>query len=177
MKPIALKLTMMLFLMMAYIVSYCQMDTIFYHNGKVEEATVRKIKESTITFTYKNEQAERSVSAYAIERIKFASGREDFFTDKIEVSNDSSWANIVILNNKEEAEGLLKLTALSAHTAFINLHTSHTGQVKAREKILKSAAQKKAIFLLITSEEETVYMTIKFWGLSQHKIRGVVYSY
>ena len=106
MKPIALKLTMMLFLMMAYIVSYCQMDTIFYHNGKVEEATVRKIKESTITFTYKNEQAERSVSAYAIERIKFASGREDFFTDKIEVSNDSSWANIVILNNKEEAEGL-----------------------------------------------------------------------
>jgi len=177
MKPFALKISMLLVLMMAYIVSYCQMDSIFFHNGKEEEATVRKIKESTIIFTYKNEQVERSVSSYAIRRIKYASGREDFFTNKIEVTNDSSWANIVILNNKEEAEGLLKLTALSAHTAFINLHTSHTGQVKAREKILKSAAQKKAIFLLITSEEETVYMTIKFWGLSQHKIKGIAFSY
>jgi hypothetical protein len=168
---------LLLGLMMLSFESYCQMDTLFFHNGKVEQAVVKKIKESTISFTYKNEQAERSVSSYAIERIKFASGREEFFSQKIEVPNDSSWNNIVILHNKEEAEGLTKLSALSAHTAFINLHTSHTGQVKARQKILKSAAQKKAIFLLITSEEETVYMTIKFWGLSQHKIRGVVYSY
>ena len=177
MKQFTLSIMMFISLMMLGFKSYCQLDSLFFHNGKVEEGTVKKIKESTISFTYKNEQAERSVSSYAIQKIKFASGREDFFTDKIEVKNDSSWANIVILNNKEEAEGLSKLSTLSAHTAFINLHTSHTGQVKAREKILKSAAQKKAIFLLITSEEETVYMTIKFWGLSQHKIRGVIYSY
>jgi hypothetical protein len=177
MKHSILRTIMLLGLMMLGFESYCQMDTLFFHNGKVEEAVVKKIKESTISFTYKNEQAERSVSSYAIERIKFASGREEFFSQKIEVPNDSSWTNIVILNSKEEAEGLTKLSILSAHTAFINLHTSHTGQVKARQKILKSAAQKKANFLLITNEEETVYMTFKFWGLSQHKIRGIAYSY
>jgi len=177
MKQSTLRSMMLITLMMLGFESYSQLDTLFFHNGKVEVATVRKIKESTISFSYKNEQAERSVSSYAIQKIKFASGREDFFSNKIEVTNDSSWANIVILNNKEEAEGLSKLSVLSAHTAFINLHTSHTGQVKAREKILKSAAQKKAIFLLITNEEETVYMTFKFWGLSQHKIRGIAYGY
>lgn len=170
--------TMMLlgFIMLGF-ESYSQMDTLYFHNGKVEEAVVRKIKESTISFTYKNEHAERSVSFYAVDKIKFASGRVEFFTEKIEVKNDSSWSNVVILNTKEEAEGLKTLTSLSAHTAFINFHTSQTGQVKAREKILKSVAQKKAIFLLITKEEETVYMTFKFWGFSQHKIRGIAYCY
>jgi hypothetical protein len=177
MKQSTLISMMLITLMMLGFESYSQLDTLFFHNGKVEVATVKKIKESTISFSYKNEQAERSVSSYAIQKIKFASGREDFFSNKIEVINDLSWANVVILNNKEEAEGLSKLSVLSAHTAFINLHTSHTGQVKAREKILKSAAQKKAIFLLITNEEETVYMTFKFWGLSQHKIRGIAYGY
>lgn len=170
--------TLMLFLMtMLCLESYCQFDTLFFHNGKVEEAIVKKIKESTITFTYKNEQAERFVYSYAIEKIKFASGREEFFSHKIEVTNDSSWANIVFLNNKEETEGLTKLSEIFAHTAFINFHTSHTGQVKAREKLLKSAAQKKTVFLLITKEDETVYMKIKFWGLSQHKIKGTAYCY
>ena len=177
MKQVTLKLKMLIILVLLNLSGFCQMDSIFFHNGKLEEAVVKKIKESTISFTYKNEQAARSVSSYAIERIKFASVREERFTRKVEVVSDSNWHNVVILNNETEAEGLTKLCELEGHTAFINLHTSHTGAVKAREKILKSTAQKKAIFLLITKEEEIVFTTIKFWGLSQHKIKGIAYSY
>lgn len=154
-----------------------QMDSVFFHNGVVEEASVLKINEFTIELKFKNEDALRNFSKYAIDKVVYKSGRIEKMSPKILVDDDSSWNNVIVLDDKSSSVGLKRLGQISSHTAFINLHTSYTGEKKAHKLLLKEAANLKANFILITSDKEIVYTTVKWWGVSQVKMSAIAYQY
>ncbi len=154
-----------------------QMDSVFFHNGKIEAAVVLKIEENTIDLKFKNEDAVRRFSKYTIDKVVYKSGRVETMSAKVIVDNDSSWNKVIVLDDKIQAAGMKRIGQIFSHTAFINLHTSHTGEKKARKLLLKEAAKLNSNFILITSDKEVVYTTIKWWGVSQVKMSAVAYQY
>lgn len=156
---------------------YAQYDTLFLHNGKVEPASVLRINMHTITFRFKEEDAERNMGKMAIQKIVYRSGRVEFPSVRHEVPPDSLWKNIVVIRDIAETEGLTKVGAIQSHTAFINLHTSSTGERAARRKLYKKAIELNCPFVFILEDKEISYGTIKFWGVSQHKFKAIAYRY
>jgi hypothetical protein len=66
---------------------------------------------------------------------------------------------------------------INSHTAFINFHTSRSGEIKARKKLQQQAAKLNCPFILITVDREVMYGQIKFWGVVQHKLKAIAYTY
>jgi hypothetical protein len=157
--------------------SQAQYDTLFMQNGKVEAATVLRVSNENISFKFKDEQAERSISHYALSKIVFHSGRIEKQSKRHEILSDTSWKDVKVLRHFSETEGLNHIGEISAHTAFINLHTSKSGEKAAKRKLLKKAAELRCPFIFITMEKEILYGQIKFWGVSQYKIKAIAYQY
>jgi hypothetical protein len=147
------------------------------HNGKIELATVLKVGLHTISFKYKNEEAERNMGKLAIEKIVYRSGRIEYPSVRHEVPADSLWNNIVVIHDLAETEGLSKVGHVSSHTAFINLHTSSSGEKAARKKLYKKAMEMNCPFVFIIEDKEILYGHIKFWGVTQHKFRAIAFRY
>lgn len=156
---------------------HAQYDTLYMHNGKVEPVSIQRIHMNTINFKYKDEDAERNMGKLAIQKIVYRSGRVEYPSLRHQVPPDSSWEDIVVIRELSETEGLVKVDDISAHTAFINLHTSRTGERAAREKLYKKAIEMKCPFILILEDKEILFGTIKFWGVTQHKFKAIAYRY
>ena len=65
-----------------------QMDSVFFHNGKIEAAVVLKIDEYSIDLKFKNEDAVRRFSKYTIDKVVYKSGRVETMSAKVIVDND-----------------------------------------------------------------------------------------
>lgn len=156
---------------------YAQFDTLYLHNGNVEPASVLRVNMHTIAFKYKNEDAERNMGKIAIQKIVYRSGRVEFPSVRHEVPPDSLWKKVIVIRDLSETEGLTKVDIIQSHTAFINLHTSSTGERTARKKLYKKAIEMNCPFVFIIEDKEILYGTIKFWGVSQHKFKAIAYRY
>lgn len=157
---------------------FAQSDLITRHNGEVIKGNVLRENEYTIVYTYENETSENTISKYAVEKIVFGkSGRVEKVTDKIIVNGENDWEKVIILEEKSYIAGLKKVEEIRGKTAFINMQTGNTGDVKAMKKLKMAAAALNCPFILITSEKTTVGSSSNELGGTQSMKTGVAYQY
>ena len=155
----------------AFSVILSAQDKMFLHNGKKEDVKIVKVSEFTITYTYPNETAEETIGKYAVEKIKYSSGREEKISDKILISSKDDWEKVQLLEKAEQATGLKSLGEVGGKTSgMMSFHTAGSADKKSMKKLLEDAAEKGAQFVLITADKDNQFT-------HQSKKRGVAYSY
>jgi sRNA-binding regulator protein Hfq len=155
-----------------------QVDKIYKHNGDVVEGKVIKLEEFTIIFKYDGEDAENTLSKYAIEKIVYGkSGRVEEVTEKIVISGEADWEKVVILEDKAYIAGLKKGDEVRGKTGLINYHTGNTGDKKAEKKLKIEAAKMGCPFILQTADKSTVGANSNSLGGSQVIKKGIGYKY
>lgn len=167
----------LLFALSATIMS-AQVDKIFKHNGEIVSGKVVKLEEYTIIFKYENEDAENTVSKYAVEKIVYGkSGRVEEVTEKIDVKGEEDWEKVVILEDKAYIAGLKKGEEVRGKTGLVNFQTGNTGDKKAEKKLKMAAAALGCPFILLTADKTTVGANSNALGGSQAIKKGVSYKY
>ncbi|WP_298120483.1 hypothetical protein [Flavobacterium sp.] len=155
-----------------------QVDVITKHNGETVKGKVIKLEEYTIIFKYDGEDAENTISKYAVEKIVYGkSGRIEEVTEKIVVNGEDDWEKVVILEDKAYISGLKKEGEVRGKTGLINYHTGNTGDKKAEKKLKMAAAAMGCPFILQTADKSTVGATSNGLGGSQAIKKGVAYKY
>ena len=159
-------------------VANAQLDVITKHNGENVSGKVVKLEEYTIVFKYDGEDAENTLSKYAVEKIVYGkSGRVENITEKIEVKGEDDWEKVVILEDKGYAAGLKKGEEVRGKTGLINYHTGNTADRKAEMKLKKAAAIVGCPFILMTADKTTVGFSSNQLGGSQAIKKGIGYKY
>ena len=155
-----------------------QVDVITKHNGEIVKGKVVKLEEFTIVFKYDGEDAENTISKYAVEKIVYGkSGRVEEVTEKIVVNGEDDWEKVVILEDKAYISGLKKEGEVRGKTGLINYHTGNTGDKKAEKKLKMAAAAMGCPFILQTADKSTVGANSNGLGGSQAIKKGVAYKY
>jgi hypothetical protein len=155
-----------------------QVDVITKHSGEVVKGKVIKIEEYTVIYKYDGEDAENTLSKYAIEKIVYGkSGRVEEVTEKIIVNGEDDWEKVVILEDKAFISGLKKGEEVRGKTGLINYHTGNTGDKKAEKKLKMAAAALGCPFILQTADKSTVGASSNSLGGSQAIKKGVSYKY
>jgi sRNA-binding regulator protein Hfq len=159
-------------------VTNAQTDKIFKHNGEQVSGKVIKLEEYTIVFKYDGEDAENTISKYAVEKIIYGkSGRVEEVTEKIDIKGEDDWEKVVILEDKGYIAGLKKVDEVRGKTGLINYHTGNSGDKKAEMKLKKAAAAIGCPFILMTSDKTTVGANSNALGGSQAIKKGIAYKY
>jgi sRNA-binding regulator protein Hfq len=155
-----------------------QVDKIYKHNGETVDGKVIKLEEYTIVFRYDGEDAENTLSKYAVEKIVYGkSGRVEEVTEKIVVKTEEDWEKVVILEDKAYIAGLKKGDEVRGKTGLINYHTGNTGDKKAEKKLKMAAAAMGCPFILQTADKSTVGASSNSLGGSQVIKKGIGYKY
>lgn len=155
-----------------------QVDVITKHNGETVKGKVIKLEEYTIVFKYDGEDAENTISKYAVEKIVYGkSGRVEEVTEKLVVNGEDDWEKVVILEDKAYIAGLKKEGEVRGKTGLINYHTGNTGDKKAEMKLKKEAAKMGCPFILQTADKSTVGASSNTLGGSQVIKKGIGYKY
>jgi sRNA-binding regulator protein Hfq len=155
-----------------------QVDKIYKHNGETVDGKVIKLEEYTIVFKYDGEDAENTLSKYAVEKIVYGkSGRVEEVTEKIVVKTEEDWEKVVILEDKAYIAGLKKGDEVRGKTGLINYHTGNTGDKKAEKKLKMAAAAMGCPFILQTADKSTVGASSNSLGGSQVIKKGIGYKY
>jgi sRNA-binding regulator protein Hfq len=172
------KIIFMLMLVLGVNTINAQVDEITKHNGEVIKGKVIKLEEFTIIFKYDGEDAENTISKYAVEKIVYGkSGRVEQVTDKIVINGEDDWEKVVILEDKAYIAGLKKGEEVRGKTGLINYHSGNTGDKKAEKKLKMAAAALGCPFILQTADKATVGATSNGLGGSQAIKKGVTYKY
>ena len=162
------------------IFSFGQIDKIYKHNGEVINASVKRLNEYTIVFSYENEDAENTIGKYSVEKIVYGkSGRTEEITEKITINGEDDWEKVVILEDKSYISGLKKVSEIKGKTGFISFHTGNTADNKATKKLKIEAAKLKCPFILMTAEKDINQSGANgpSFGAVQAIRKGLAYSY
>jgi hypothetical protein len=155
-----------------------QSDKIFKHSGETVSGKVVKVEEYTVVFKYDDEDAENTISKYAVEKVVYGkSGRTEEMTEKIVVNGESDWEKVVILEEKTYIAGLKKGDEIRGKTGLINFQTGNTGDKKAEKKLKIEAAKMGCPFILQTADKTTVGANSNQIGGSQVIKKGIGYKY
>jgi sRNA-binding regulator protein Hfq len=174
MKKIILALTLVL----TSAITFAQSDKIIKHNGETVTGKVIKLEEYTVIYKYDGEDAENTMSKYAIEKIVYGkTGRVEEVTEKIVVTSEKDWEKVVILEDKGYIAGLKKGEEIRGKTGLINFQTGNTGDKKAEKKMKMEAAKLGCPFVLQTADKTTVGANSNALGGSQAIKKGVCYKY
>jgi hypothetical protein len=132
-----------------------QADKMFKHNGETINVKVIKLEEYTIVYKYDGEDAENTISKYAVEKIVYGkSGRVEEVTNKIVINGEDDWEKVVILEDKAYISGLKKGAEIRGKTGFISFHTGNTADKKAEKKLKIDAAKGNFPFILMVSDKQ-----------------------
>lgn len=172
------KIILVLAMLISGAMANAQVDVITKHNGEVVKGKVVKLEEFTIVFKYDGEDAENTISKYAVQKIVYGkSGRAEEVTDKIVVSTEDDWEKVIVLEDKAYISGLKKVDEVRGKTGLINYHTGNTGDKKAEMKLKKAAAAIGCPFILMTSDKTTSGYNSNQLGGSQAIKTGIGYKY
>lgn len=172
------RIILLTMLTLGFATANAQVDLITKHNGEIVKGKVVKVEEYTVVYKYEGEDAENTMSKYAIEKIVYGkSGRVEEVTEKINVSNEDDWEKVVVLEDKAYIAGLKKGDEVRGKTGLINYHTGNTGDKKAEMKLKKAAAAEGFPFILMTSDKTTVGASSNQFGGSQAIKKGITYKY
>ncbi len=159
---------------------FAQLDVITKHSGETVSGKVIRVDEYIVVFKYDGEDAENSISKYAIEKIVYGkSGRVQDVTEKIVVNGEDDWNKVVILEDKSYIAGLKKVGEIKGKTAFINLHTGNTGDSKADKKLKMEAAKIGCPFIFMTADKDINESGASgpSFGAVQAIRKGIAYKY
>jgi len=162
------------------VAAFSQNDKISLHSGKVIEGNVVRVGEFTVVFKYVSEDAEQTVSKYAVSKITYGkSGREEQVSEKIIVNSKDDWEKVVMLVDKSEAAGLTKAEEVKGKTSLINYRTAAGSNAKAEKDLKQKAAEKGCSFILLTTDKDANLGGDNGQGLggTQTIKAGVAYRY
>ncbi|TRX42280.1 hypothetical protein [Flavobacterium restrictum] len=172
------KIVTVIALLLVGIIANAQVDVITKHSGEIVKGKVVKLEEFTIVFKYDGEDAENTISKYAVEKIVYGkSGRVEEVTEKIVVATEDDWEKVVILEDKAYIAGLKKGEEVRGKTGLINFQTGNTGDKKAEKKLKMAAAAIGCPFILLTADKTTVGANSNQLGGVQAIKKGVSYKY
>jgi sRNA-binding regulator protein Hfq len=174
------KIILSFFMLITTSLIFAQVDVITKHSGETLSGKVIRVDEYIVVYKYDGEDAENSISKYAIEKIVYGkSGRVEEVTEKIVVNGEEDWNKVVILEDKSYIAGLKKVGEIKGKTAFINLHTGNTGDSKAEMKLKMEAAKLGCEFIFMTADKdinESGANGVSF-GAVQAIRKGIAYKY
>jgi sRNA-binding regulator protein Hfq len=172
------KIILIVAVLFGFGIANAQVDVITKHSGETVKGKVIKLEEYTIVFKYDGEDAENTVSKYAVEKIVYGkSGRVEEITEKIVINGEDDWEKVVILEEKGYIAGLKKGEEVRGKTGLINFQTGNTGDKKAEKKLKMAAAAIGCPFILMTADKTTVGANSNALGGSQAIKKGVGYKY
>jgi len=172
------KIILVFAMVFSFGIANAQVDQLFKHNGEIVKGKVVKLEEYTIVFKYDGEDAENTVSKYAVEKIIYGkTSRVEEVTDKITVNGEDDWEKVVVLEDKAYIAGLKKVEEVRGKTGLINYQTGNSGDKKAEMKLKKAAALIGCSFILMTSDKATVGANSNQLGGSQVIKKGIAYKY
>lgn len=172
------KLVFALMSLMFPLLVSAQSDIIKKHNGETINGKVKRIEEYTVVFVYDGEEAENTMSKYAIEKITYGkSGRVEEVTEKIVVRSEDDWDRVVIFEEKSYIAGLKKVEEIRGKTGLINFQTGNTGDKKSDKKLKMAAAALGCPFVFMTADKSTVGASSNQLGGSQVIKKGIAYKY
>lgn len=172
------KIILLLVVLLSTGMSFAQSDEVTKHNGEIVKGKVVKVEEYTIVYKYEGEDAENTMSKYAIEKIVYGkSGRVEQVTDKIVVNGEGDWEKVVVLEDKAYIAGLKKGEEVRGKTGLINFQTGNTGDKKAEKKLKMAAAALGCPFIFLTADKATVGASSNQLGGQQVIKKGVSYKY
>ncbi len=159
---------------------FAQVDIITKHSGETLSGKVIRVDEYIVVYKYDGEDAENSISKYAIQKIVYGkSGRVEEVTEKIIINGEDDWNKVIILEDKSYIAGLKKVGEIKGKTAFINMHTGNTGDSKADKKLKMEAAKLGCEFIFMTADKdinESGANGVSF-GAVQAIRKGIAYKY
>lgn len=165
-------------MVLSFGVMSAQTDKIFKHSGETVDGKVVRVEEYTIVYKYDGEDAENTLSKYAIEKIIYGkSGRVENVTEKIVVKGEADWEKVILFEEKSYIAGLKKGEEVRGKTGLINYHTGNTGDKKAEKKLKMAAAAAGCPFILQTLDKTTVGASSNALGGSQAIKKGITYKY
>jgi hypothetical protein len=146
-------------------------DKLYKHSGEALDARVIRVGEYTITYAYIGETAEQIISKYAVDKIVYGSGRTEKVTDKISVSSQDDWENVIILEDKAQIAGLSKKDEISGKTSgLFSMQTFGSADKKALKKLKQAAAKIGCPFVFMSADKNNIETT-------QALKNGFAYSY
>ena len=174
------KIILSFFMLLATSLIFAQSDIITKHSGETLSGKVIRVDEYIVVYKYDGEDAENSISKYAIQKIVYGkSGRVEEVTEKIIINGEDDWNKVIILEDKSYIAGLKKDGEIKGKTAFINMHTGNTGDSKADKKLKMEAAKLGCEFVFMTADKdinESGASGVSF-GAVQAIRKGIAYKY
>lgn len=133
---------------------YAQADKVFLHNGKVLEVKVLKVDEQILN-KYPKEDVENSITKYAVAKVLYGSGREETISEKIVVTTEKDFENVVILQKGTNITGLKRLGDVKGKAMGTALANMSKVKTRAENDLKKEAAKIGGVFLLIDNYQVT----------------------
>jgi hypothetical protein len=151
-----------------------QADKVFLHNGKVLEVKVLRVGEQLL-YKYPKEDVENSISKFAVSKVLYSSGREESITDKIIVTSEKDYENVIILQKGTSLTGLKRLGDVKGKDMGTALANMNKVKTRAENEIKKEAAKIGGVFLLLDNYQVTDSQPSIAYGKTN--ITGTAYSY
>jgi hypothetical protein len=154
-------------------------DVLKLHNGSTIDCKVKSTDGSIITFVYTGEELIQKISKIAINSIKFASGRTQVITEKIDLSGEDAFQNGILTKNLDDVEGLTRIGEVKGKTAFISYRSGANADKKSEERLKQDCLKIGGVVVLVTEDKDyAVGKTYeKGLGSSQTRMVGVAYKY
>lgn len=153
--------------------SYSQ-DKLYTHKGDTLNVYVKEVNESSIRFTYLNEQSINTLSKNAAEKIQYESGRVEKISKKIVISSKKDWEKVVITNLESDVQGLTKGEELKAKAKGSTFTSQGSVEARAFDKLKREAAEKEYHTLLILT---TTGKSGSPYSSASSSIRAIGYKY
>src|SRR5690554_885016 len=156
------------------VVSAYSQDKLYTHKGDTLNVYVKEVNESSIRFTYPNEQSINTLSKNATEKIEYESGRVQQITEKIIINDYKDWEKVVITNLESDVQGLTKGKEMKAKAKGTTFTSQGRVEARAFDKLKKEAASKGYHTLLILT---TTGKSGSPYSSASSSIRAIGYKY
>lgn len=164
---------------MLVVLNLSAQDILKLHNGSDIECKVSNMDGSVVTFVYKGEDLSQKMSKIAINSIKFASGRNQIITEKIDLSGEDAFQSVILTKNLDDVEGLTRIGEVKGKTAFISYRSGANADKKSEERLKADCLKLGGVVVLVTEDKDyeigRTYQ--KGLGSSQTRMVGIAYKY
>ena len=164
---------------MLVVLNLSAQDILKLHNGSDIECKVSNMDGSVVTFVYKGEDLSQKMSKIAINSIKFASGRNQIITEKIDLSGEDAFHSVILTKNLDDVEGLTRIGEVKGKTAFISYRSGANADKKSEERLKADCLKLGGVVVLVTEDKDyeigRTYQ--KGLGSSQTRMVGIAYKY
>lgn len=149
------KLILMTSTVMLIAFSASAQDKIIMRSGDTLNVKITKTTPEFVEFTYQNEDLVNTEYKNAIEKIVYASGREEICSQKNQlqkINGPDDWEKVVITYTESDVKGLTKVGQITKTSGWGGRMATGLGYKNALKKIKKEAAKKGASIVWITDK-------------------------